>query len=143
MSQAMRKPRQPPHLPPIETRWKPGQSGNPSGKRHIIINSEFVRELIQRLSLMSKTELQELLNNPKSTMIELQFASAMIHATKTGDYSRMDFLLNRMVGKVKENVSIEQVNPIREEIQQLATAELLRIVSTTVDVSALPPKDVK
>lgn len=88
--------------PPLHSRWKPGQSGNPTGRKKAKISHDTLRELIERLMLMSVAEIDSLVADPKTTMIEMQFAQVMRVAVQDGDYSRLSFLLDRYVGKVPD-----------------------------------------
>ncbi len=84
--------------------WKPGQSGNPSGKPKGLLTKDQVMSVLGKFSALTKTELQEVLQNPKSTMLEIMVASVMVKAAQTGDSARLDFLWNRSIGKVKEEI---------------------------------------
>ncbi len=62
--------------------------------------------MIGSLSVMPRSALEAIIKNPQSSMLELMVASIMARATKDGDYSRLDFLLQRTIGKVKDKVEV-------------------------------------
>lgn len=82
--------------------FKPGQSGNPSGRRKGLLSQSEVQDLMSRFCRMTKEQLQGVVQNPASTMIEIMVAAVMVRAAKDGDYSRFEFLLARSIGKVKD-----------------------------------------
>jgi len=97
--------------PPDHVKWKPGQSGNPSGRPKGIIRSDEVQALLGRLWKLTREELQKIVQDPKSTMGEIMVASVMARAAKDGDASRLQFLLDRAVGKVRESLEVSMVKP--------------------------------
>ena len=56
---------------------------------------------------MEREELKAVKDNPKSTALELILYSIVSKAMTTGDQQRLDFVLNRLLGKIKDNVSVE------------------------------------
>jgi len=66
------------------------------------LSSEDVAAIIQNLSRMSKEELKEVANDPKTTMLELAYISAYMQAVKKGTLNELEMMLNRVIGKVKE-----------------------------------------
>ena len=119
--------------PPDHVKWKPGQSGNPSGRPKGILTSDQVRALIGRFWGMTREQLHVVVQDQKSSMGEIMVASIMAKCAKDGDYTRLDGLLNRTIGKVKEQVevtskpSLRLLNPdgsIRAECVQVPAKEL-------------------
>ena len=96
------------HLKP----FKPGQSGNPSGKPRGLLTRSQVEALISKFSSLTRDQMQVVIQNPKSTMIEIMVASIMAKASKDGDYSRLQFLLERSIGKVKEQLEMLMPKPV-------------------------------
>lgn len=88
--------------------WKPGESGNAAGKPKGILTRDKVEALMGRFAQMSRAELQDVVQNPKSTMIEIMVAAVMARAAKDGDYARLQFLLDRSIGKVKDVSEVHQ-----------------------------------
>lgn len=99
--------------PPIETRFKPGVSGNPGGKPKLPPDLKAVSELtvdelkrtIAKYGRMTKAEVAAAIQNPQTPMIELNIATIFATGTKTGDYARLAFLLDRSIGKPAQDVS--------------------------------------
>lgn len=117
-------------MPPPEYRFKPGQSGNPGGRPKAKITIDRLREIIEKLAFLTRDELQELIANPKTVMIELQFASIMAQAAKSGDYSRMSFILDRVVGKVAEFK--DPLKDVRDEIESMSRDDLIKQLEDTL-----------
>lgn len=86
--------------PPEHTRFKKGQSGNPAGRPKSRLTVESLREIIDRMSFMTRKQLDAVIENEETPMIELQIASVLSQAVKSGDYSRVQFILDRVLGKV-------------------------------------------
>ena len=91
--------------PPEHTRFKPGQSGNPSGAKPFLTRAR----LNGALSKMSKStidEVRKIFENPRSTALEAMLASIVIKIYEDGDAGKFNFLLDRAVGRVKETTEI-------------------------------------
>jgi N,N'-diacetyllegionaminate synthase len=92
--------------------FKPGQSGNPLGGSIVPpevakarkLNANDVTILITRLFRMSLVELQEMMNDPKATTMELIVGKIVAQAIKHGDYSRVNALWDRSIGKVTDKI---------------------------------------
>lgn len=98
--------------PPQAHWWKPGQSGNPSGRPP-------EDPALRAVKMMTKAELgkigQLILDGDYETLVELaadkeasvltqMFASVCLRIINKGDASALDMLLNRIVGKVKDEI---------------------------------------
>lgn len=81
-----------------------GQSGNPGGMPKGIVSHAQVKAIVGRFWALNRTELQAIVDNPKSSMGEIAVAAVLVKAANDGDYSRLSFLLDRMVGKVTDVV---------------------------------------
>lgn len=95
-----------------KTTFKPGQSGNPNGRPKLpedirkasqLTNEEFIR-LANRFFAMSRAEIQETLQDPKATLLELIVGGIAARAAKDNDHTRATFLLDRTIGKVAETI---------------------------------------
>lgn len=114
--------------PPVHTRFKKGQSGNPGGKPKQLLTKDTVYKHLSKFAHMSRVELQEkVINNPSATMLEIMIASVMVRAAKDGDYARLSFLLDRSVGKVKDESAVQLLNKIDPELQQVPVENLIKI----------------
>jgi hypothetical protein len=94
-------------VPPVHSRFKPGQSGNPGGKPAGILTKDKVAGILGKFAGASREQLQEVIQNPKSTMMEIMIASVMARAAKEGDPHRLEFLLQRSIGKVSDMTTLE------------------------------------
>lgn len=124
-----------------ETSWKPGQSGNPDGRVKL-------PEDIKTAKRINKIELERLLNlylsltddeiklrqaDTGTTQIERMIASIVEKGIVQGDQQRLNFLLDRLVGKVKEEIDVT-VRPRPVIIERLDGSE---VEMTTKDVSEI------
>ena len=87
-----------------KTQFKPGQSGNPSGRP---------KELPQFIEArkLNRVELEAVLNKLVTPRIEEIIQAVVKNAIETGDPKYADFLLNRLVGKVPDKIDLPP-NPI-------------------------------
>ena len=99
-------------LPPVGKRFPPGVSGNPGGKPKQLLTQDKVSSVLGKFCLMTRIELQEIVQSPKSTMLEVTVASILARAAKDGDYSRLEFLLSRSIGKVTDKVEVKLPQPV-------------------------------
>lgn len=94
--------------------YKKGQSGNPQGAR--LHNPEIRRlknlteeELLEVGTFIVKSEigkLKELIKDPSTSALKAMVAGLAIKTITRGDSSAFDALMNRLLGKVKENLNL-------------------------------------
>ncbi len=119
--------------------WKPGQSGNPSGRpklpEHLraiaSLTQDEVTKLVSKYARMTRDELQAAVSSTTTPMLEISIASIFAQAAKHGDFSRLAFLLDRAIGKVKD------VQVADDELAGKTTAELLELVKQKMGGDAL------
>lgn len=70
------------------------------------LSKESVEKLMTKFANMDRIEIQELMKDPKATMMELMVGSVILKAYKDGDQSRINWILDRTIGKVKEQKEI-------------------------------------
>lgn len=125
--------------------FKPGQSGNPSGrpkppKELLDAQPETIKLAIWRFWKMTKEELQAVIQDPATPAGELFIATTYAKGIAKGDPTRLEFLLNRLIGKVKEerdiNVNVMQL-PSREEALQILAADYAMLPAPEVVVDDL------
>lgn len=116
--------------PPKEYQFKKGQSGNPSGRPKDLLTKDKVNAVLARFSDLTKEELKGVLDSKKSTMLEVMIASVMMKAAENGDPIRLDFLWNRSIGRVKEEIEI--IDTEREELSKLTLKELVIYTQQTL-----------
>lgn len=95
-------------------KFKKGQSGNPlGGKLHNpelrMIKHLTQSELIEIGNLVIKNNtdrLREIAKDPQASVIKVMIASVAVKIISKGDMHALDVLLNRLVGKVKDQVAV-------------------------------------
>jgi hypothetical protein len=95
--------------------WVPGQSGNPKGREPIPPEIKQARrlsrirfeEILQKYLHSTLEEMKAAIADPKTDAIELIVLRIMIEGIKKGDEKRLGFLLDRLLGPVKQLVSHE------------------------------------
>lgn len=97
----MRKP------PPEHTRWKPGVSPNPGGRPKSLLTKDKVKGILGKFADMTLQDLENLVKDPQSKMLEIMVASIMVKAAKDGDFSRLNFILDRSIGRVAADAGEE------------------------------------
>lgn len=96
--------------PSPATRIKKGQVLNPGGRPKGLLTADTIKALMGRFCHLTKNQLADIIQGPDSTMLEIMVAAVMAKAAKDGDYSRLSFLLDRTVGKVKDISEVHQHN---------------------------------
>lgn len=92
-----------------------------------------VQILLTQMLEMDRSELQTIVNNPKEKAIRGLVASIVLHGIKKGDQMRMNFLLDRIVGKVKDEMehTLTHSHTI-EEIRQLPIDQKVTVLETAL-----------
>lgn len=111
------------HLRP----FKPGQSGNPGGRPKQLLTKEKVKGILGKFADMTRQQLQDIIKNPESSMLEIMVASIMAKAAKSGDFSRMNFILDRSIGRVTSEDVESIVNNGTISVTPENIAELCRL----------------
>lgn len=115
-----------------ETQFKPGQSGNPLGgklhnqdlKRIRAMTTKEIEMMGTLLLDCNVRDLQNIIKDPASSSLKIVMASVLAKAIQNGDHKRMEALLSRTVGKLKEQVVLS--NPEGDSFKlQNATDEAL------------------
>lgn len=78
----------------------------PEYKRLGNVNKGQVRALLTRFLDCNLKELKDIKSDPESSAMELIVVSIVTNAIKSGDQKRLDFLLDRIVGKVKDELEV-------------------------------------
>lgn len=105
--------------PPVETRFKPGQSGNPTGKAKVPdefkesrkLNQAELERAVNKFLFADRQTLQDVIKTPGTPMIEIIVASIMAQAAHKGDQQRLDFILTRILGRPVQQVQIGGLKP--------------------------------
>lgn len=102
-------------IPPKHAQWKKGQSGNPKGYAGDVPELKAIKrmtkeELVDIGSLVVKGDvanLKAIAADPKATVIRVMLAAVAVKIINKGDMHALDILLNRLVGKVKDEIKFE------------------------------------
>lgn len=138
-------------LKPFE--FKPGQSGNPSGRPKIAEEEKLAREnfrlALANLGTKTRKELQDIINDPNSPAAYVLQASALSHFLKKGNPGLLGEMNNRILGK-QADIQIEQNTIIDPDtkarmLKMVLQSNLLRdpeIRQQMIDQTAALSKDV-
>lgn len=94
----------------FQGRIKPGEKRNPTGVngrptwQSRRLNQIRVAEILNEAVKLTKQQLIERCNNPETPALELMICHIIKEAINNGDHTRLNFLFDRLVGKVKEHV---------------------------------------
>ena len=101
--------------PPIGRRFEKGNKANPLGagahnpavKMIKKLSNDQIAELGAIILEGNPDKLKEIINNPKSTVLQVAICSVLVKAINKGDMAAINALLDRIVGKVKDVQSHE------------------------------------
>lgn len=124
-----------------DTKFKKGQSGNPSGRTKLSpeikaakrMNEIEFRELLYKYLQMPVGKIKTLAKDPTIKSLDMIVLSVITGAIKYSDHARLGFLLDRLIGKVTQtalleiNVSDKTKDEILAEIAVID--ERLRIIN--------------
>lgn len=117
-----------PNGPPKQYHFQPGVSGNPGGRPKSFLTRSRVKIIIDKYLSLSRNELEKLIIDKENTpALELMIISTILYCIKAGDYSRLEALLSRAVGKVKEDIEDDSS---KSEVGSLSMNDLLTLVKT-------------
>ncbi len=120
--------------PPLETRWEPGESGNPKGRPKLSPEARAFRETTHQIFLdtlqlygnMTLEQLKAEMKKPERTMFELIFGK-VIQQSALGDDKARTLLIERLWGKPKE-----LNNDIMAHVKQIPTQDLIQMAKETI-----------
>lgn len=101
--------------PPESTKWKKGVSPNPGGRPKILgelaavqnFTDQEAKRIISKYLRKEKPALQEAVNSTTLPSFEMIIASSILKAIQYGEYNRVAPIIERVIGKVKENVDVK------------------------------------
>lgn len=125
--------------------WKKGDpSPNPHGRPKLDLEIKEARKLNKQETVRiltdfwfyTKEQLNAKLQDPEATLGELAIGKILANAIAKGDPVRLNFILERIVGKVKEDIEItgKDGGPIElsRKFKDLPDAELLKMLPDAV-----------
>ena len=97
------------HLP----KYKKGQSGNPKGRPPDMLGkamrqltAEEFREIANMIIKGSIDQLKAMSTSKDSSALKVMIAATVVKIISRGDMHALDILLNRLVGKVKDQIEM-------------------------------------
>ncbi len=153
----------------IKTRFKKGNkaakgvqtgSTSPEQKEVVTLSRAMVTRYISQFAGFSPSQLTKMQNNPDTPMLERIIIAIIIKAEKNADQSRLEFILNRAIGKVQDEIAFTNLDPYahltdeqllarRQELAQ-RNLETLRLMNRPIQVNPdaykqpeTTPKDVE
>jgi hypothetical protein len=128
-------------VPPIEYRFKKGQSGNPLGsKLHNPITRalkkltiETYREVIELVMSGNNAALEKMIKNPKTSALQVGIATAFQKAIKAGDYGVIERIAERIVGKIPDELNVNSKNLNANLISAIDPVKLKEAMATVED----------
>lgn len=102
------------------------------------LKPSFVRKVFSKILQMKEFELERLLENPHASMLEKIAGKIVADAYEKGCHYKLNFLLDRIVGKVKD-----QVEPLvaRPTIIERLDGRVIELNQEIIDVSITKNED--
>ena|SRR5665213_438697 len=107
-----------PKPPPKHSRFQKGKSGNPEGGRAHNpaikalrkLTVESYREIIELILSNNVAAVKAIAEDPNTTALQVGIAVAFLKAIKNGDYTVIERIAERIVGKIPDVVHINSQN---------------------------------
>lgn len=121
--------------------WVKGVSGNPSGRAGVppelrmikALGVDEVNRLVAKYGRMTVYEVRLFLEDESRPILDQAICKIFLESYEKGDHTKLNFLLDRAIGKPKEMVIDAGSQDSRKELQELSTTELLSIVRKHFD----------
>jgi hypothetical protein len=102
--------------PPKHSQFKKGQSGNQAGARAHNpaikalqkLTVESYREIIELILSNNVAAVKTIAEDPNTTALQVGIAVAFLKAIKNGDYTVIERIAERIVGKIPDVVTVNQ-----------------------------------
>lgn len=98
--------------------FQPGQPGGPGRpttpediKESRKFNQHELERVINKLLYLNRGELQVVIKAADTPMVELIVASILAQAAQKGDQQRKEWVVQRMIGKVKDQLEVTTPTP--------------------------------
>jgi hypothetical protein len=99
--------------------FKKGQVGGPGRPRspeHLKVTRKLTKtkteELLTRFTAMTVDELKTIVKDPGSTVLEAWVARICLTGIVGGDERKLNFMFDRLIGKVKDEVEVRLPKPM-------------------------------
>ena len=104
--------------PPVHSQFKKGQSGNPEGGRAHNpaikalknLTVETYREVIELVLTGNLAQLKAMAEHPETSALQVGIATAFMKAIQSGDYSVIERIAERIVGKIPDELNVRSTN---------------------------------
>lgn len=121
-------------VPPVHSRFKKGQSGNPLGGRAHSpatkalrkLTIDTYREVIELVLTSNLSALKALVENPKTSAVQVGVATAFLKAIKNGDYAVIERIAERIVGKIPDELNVRSKSDTTLNISKEALRAALK-----------------
>jgi hypothetical protein len=113
------------------SKFQPGQAGS-NGAIPGMLTPLMIRRLLSRMWKMNRWQLQRMVEDPNTSMGEITLAAILVKAAGDGDVQKIEFVLNRMIGKVK---AAQEKPEQLDELRLIPTEKILELLDSL-------PKDV-
>lgn len=80
--------------------------GRPKNPKHNVLKSTEFRQKVSDMMRFNKLQLEDILADPETDMLTLTAGKILYQAYFQGDHQRFSMLLDRLIGKVKDEVEI-------------------------------------
>lgn len=115
--------------------FKKGESGNPNGRPHEkpevralkrLTKSRF-EDVAHRYINSTVDELQDKFRDPSTPALDLILIKVLIDAANKGDIGKLNFFLERLIGKITERVDITTKGDSFNNLENLSIADLEKL----------------
>jgi len=106
---------------------QPGETVKRPTKQVGMVNHNSVRRTLSRIWKMNRFALKKFVENPDTPMGEIALASILVRAVDEGDSAKLNFLLDRLVGKAK--LSLDKPEEL-DELARIPTEKLLELIES-------------
>jgi hypothetical protein len=115
--------------------WLPGERGGP-GRPPVDkkirelkkINREFVEQSFSRFFSMDQPQIEAMLEAKTCNVFEATLAAIFLKAIKEGDPSRLNFLLERVVGKVPTLSEVKDTTERKDALKEVPEAKVIELL---------------
>ena len=103
-------------VPPKDKQFKKGQVANPKGRpinpfaAYRKMTVEIYREVIELIFDGDIDGLQNIVQDKKEKVLKVALAACVLKAMKSGDYSVIEQMMSRVVGKIPDEINVNSKN---------------------------------
>lgn len=126
--------------------FTPGASGNPSGRpptppdvkeAQRLTRAQFIAVASKYIG-KTKSEIVQAANDPSTPALEIMMASVISKAITQGDHARLNFILDRLIGKVVDKTKSNNVT--EHKFSQMSDEELVRRAKDALELLLSQPE---